>query len=106
SAEGKLNDNQRMLVDTLAASGGKVPVTTLQSLDVPRTTLTTLVRRGLVEILEQTAEFTVSRSKPRPALFDFDLNRAQQSALTRIKDGVAAHNFSGMLLHGITGSGK
>ncbi|MFZ0859603.1 MAG: primosomal protein N' [Candidatus Sulfotelmatobacter sp.] len=106
SAEGKLNDNQQMLVDTLAASGGKVPLTTLQSLEVPRTTLATLVRRGLVEILEEPAEFTVSRSKPRPSLFDFDLNLAQQSALSRVREDVAAHKFSGMLLHGVTGSGK
>ena len=83
SAEGKLNDNQRNLIDALAASGGRVPVTALQSLEVPRTTLATLVRRGLVEILEEPAEFSVSRSKPRPSLFDFDLNPAQQSALSR-----------------------
>src|SRR5579864_6158105 len=106
SAEGKLNENQRTLLDALAAYGGKVPVTGLQSLDVPRTTLATLVRRGLVEILDEPAEFTISRSKPRPSLFDFDLNRAQQSALKRIKDDVAVDKFSGMLLHGITGSGK
>ena len=106
SAEGKLNNNQRILVDTLAASGGRVAVTSLLSLDVPRTTLATLVRRTLVEILEEPADFTVSRSKPRPSLFDFDLNLAQQSAMNRIKQGVAAHKFSGMLLHGITGSGK
>ena len=106
SAEGKLNVNQQALVDTLAASGGKVPVSTLQSLDVPRTTLATLVRRTLVEILEEPADFTVSRSKPRPALFDFDLNLAQQSALKQVKDRVTSREFSGMLLHGITGSGK
>jgi primosomal protein N' (replication factor Y) (superfamily II helicase) len=110
SAEGELNDNQRKLVDTLAASGGKVPVTTLQSLDVlhniPRTTLATLVRRGFVEILQQPAGFTVSRSKPRPSLFDFDLNSAQQSALSRVRESMASHKFSGMLLHGVTGSGK
>jgi primosomal protein N' (replication factor Y) (superfamily II helicase) len=110
SAEGKLNDNQRKLLDTLAASGGRVPVSTLQSLDVlhnvPRTTLTTLVRRGLVEILQQPAGFTVSRSKPRPSLFDFDLNSAQQSALSRVRESMASHKFSGMLLHGVTGSGK
>jgi primosomal protein N' (replication factor Y) len=106
SAEGKLNDNQRLLVDTLVASGGKVPVTTLQALKVPPTTLATLVRRGLVEIAEEPAQFTVSRSKPRPSLFDFDLNPAQQSALARVREGVAARKFSGMLLHGVTGSGK
>src|ERR1035437_3820200 len=106
AAEGKLNDNQRKLVDTLAASGGRVPVSTLQSLEVPQTTLATLVRRGLVAIVEEPAEFTVSRSKPRPSLFDFDLNLAQQSALSRMRQGVAARKFAGMLLHGVTGSGK
>jgi primosomal protein N' (replication factor Y) (superfamily II helicase) len=106
SVDGKLNDNQRKLVDMLAASGGRVQASTLQSLDIPRTTLATLVRRGLVEILEEPAEFAVSRSKPRPSLFDFDLNSAQQSALARMREGVAAHKFFGMLLHGVTGSGK
>ena len=106
SADGKLNDNQRMLVDTLAASGGRVPVTTLQSLEIPRTTLSTLVRRELIAILEEPADFSVSRSKPRPALFDFDLNPAQQSALSQMRQGVAARTFTGMLLHGVTGSGK
>jgi primosomal protein N' (replication factor Y) len=106
SAEGKLNNNQRILVDTLAGSGGRVAVTSLLSLDVPRTTLATLVRRELVEIMEEPADFTVSRSRPRPALFDFDLNLAQQSALRLVKDAVTLRKFSGMLLHGITGSGK
>jgi primosomal protein N' (replication factor Y) len=106
SAEGKLNDQQRTLLDSLAASRGRAPVSSLQSLDVPRTALTTLVRRGLVDIVEEPAEFTVSRSKPRPSLFDFDLNLAQQSALSRMRNDVAARKFSGMLLHGVTGSGK
>src|SRR3977135_4317580 len=32
----KLNENQRTLIDTLAASGGRGPVETLRELDVPR----------------------------------------------------------------------
>jgi primosomal protein N' (replication factor Y) (superfamily II helicase) len=106
SADGKLNDNQRELVDTLAASGGKVPVDTLQVLEVPRSTLSTLVKRGLVEIIEEPAPFAVSNSKPRPSPFAFDLNSAQQSALKRLREAVDAHTFSGILLHGVTGSGK
>ena len=39
TAEGKLNSNQQMLIETLAAAGGKLAVETLQALDVPRTTL-------------------------------------------------------------------
>jgi primosomal protein N' (replication factor Y) len=106
SAEGKLNENQRSIVDTLTASGGRLRVETLQSLSVPRTTLGTLVRRGLVEIAEEKADFTVSRSKPRPSPFEFDLNAAQKVALAGLREAVAAGKFSGMLLHGVTGSGK
>jgi primosomal protein N' (replication factor Y) len=106
SAEGKLNNNQRMLVDTLAASGGRVPVMTLKALELPRTTLSTLVGRGLVETVEEPAMFTVSRSKPRPSLFDFDLSLAQQSALTSVREAIVTRKFAGMLLHGVTGSGK
>ena len=106
TGEGRLNDNQRMLIDTLTSSGGRAPLEALQSLDVPRSTLSTLIRRGLVEIVEAPADFSVSRSKPRSAPFEFELNAAQKSALARLREGVAAHKFSGMLLHGITGSGK
>ncbi len=106
SAEGRLNDNQRKVIDTMAASGGRVPVATLQSLDVPRTTLNTLVRRGLIAIVEEPADFAVSRAKPRPSPFEFDFNPAQQSALARVREGVESREFTGMLLHGVTGSGK
>jgi primosomal protein N' (replication factor Y) len=106
SAEGKLNDNQRRLIEMLAASGGQVPVQTLQALEVPRTTLSTLVKRGLVEMIEEPAAFAVSHGKPRSSPFAFDFNAAQQAALKRLRDAVEARKFSGILLHGVTGSGK
>ena len=106
SAEGKLNENQRALINTLAAAGGRLPFDALRIPEVPRTTLGTLVRRGLVEILEVAAEFTVSHATPRPSPFDFDFNPAQKSALGRLREAVASRKFSGMLLHGVTGSGK
>jgi len=105
SAEGKLNDNQRRLVDTLAASGGRIPVETLQGVEVPRTTLSTLIKRGLAEVVEETASFAVSRSKPRSS-FAFNFNPAQKAALHRLREAVDARKFSGILLHGVTGSGK
>jgi len=106
SVDGKLNANQRTLIETLAASGGRVAVETLQSLEVPRTTLKTLVSRGLVELIEEPADFTVSRTKPRPSPFEFEFTSAQQSALASLRKSVDARTFSGMLLHGVTGSGK
>jgi primosomal protein N' (replication factor Y) (superfamily II helicase) len=106
SSEGKLNENQKQIVDTLAGSGGQASVEMLQALEVPRSTLKTLVQRGLIEICEEPAGFIVSRAKPRPSPFDFEFNPAQKSALNRINHAVDSRQFSGMLLHGVTGSGK
>src|SRR5713101_3339257 len=102
----KLNDNQRVLIDALAASGGKVPVEALRGLDVPRTTLSTLVRRGLIQLVDEAQDFAVSRIKLRRAAIEFELSSTQKEALRKIHDGVEAGKFSGMLLHGVTGSGK
>jgi primosomal protein N' (replication factor Y) len=106
SAEGKLNANQKAIVDTLAAAGGTIPVGALESLAVPRSTLGTLTRRRLVEIIEEPAGFTVSRTKPRPTLFEFDFNTAQKVALGGLREKVESKKYAGMLLHGVTGSGK
>jgi primosomal protein N' (replication factor Y) (superfamily II helicase) len=104
SCEGKVNANQRTLLETLTAAGNKVPVQHLRALDLPRTVLPGLVRRGLVEILEEPAGFMVSSLKPRA--FDFQFNAAQSVALERIGQAIALRTFRGLLLHGVTGSGK
>jgi primosomal protein N' (replication factor Y) len=106
SADGKLNENQRKLIETLAASGGQVPLDTLQALEVPRTTLSTLVKRGLIEVIEEPAVFAISSSKPRPSRLELDFNLAQQAALNRLREAAEMRRFSGILLHGVTGSGK
>lgn len=102
----KLNENQRTLIETLAASGGRVPVEALQELDVPRTTLNTLVRRGLIELADEPQSFTAPKLKPRQSPFEFEFSAAQKEALRKIGEAVASRKFSGLLLHGITGSGK
>jgi primosomal protein N' (replication factor Y) len=102
----KLNENQRTLIETLAASGGRVPVEALRGLDVPRTTLGTLVRRGLIQLVDEPQDFTASKLKPRQSPFEFEFSPAQNEALRKIGEAVASRKFSGLLLHGITGSGK
>jgi primosomal protein N' (replication factor Y) (superfamily II helicase) len=104
----KLNENQRMLVETLAGAGGRLSVEALRGLDVPRTTLGTLVRRGLIELVDEPQDFTgsVSKLKPRQSPFEFEFSEAQKEALAKIGDAVALRKFAGLLLHGITGSGK
>jgi primosomal protein N' (replication factor Y) (superfamily II helicase) len=102
----KLNQNQRTLIETLAASSGRVPVEALRSLAVPRTTLGTLVRRGLIELVDEPQDFTASKLKPRQSPFEFEFSAAQKEALGKIGQSVASRKFAGLLLHGITGSGK
>ena len=104
-AEGKLNANQRVLIDTLAASGGSASVPMLRGLDLPATTLQTLVRRGLVELIDQPEEFTISSLQPQ-APEGIELNPTQRAALEVIERAVSQKKFSVCLLHGVTGSGK
>jgi primosomal protein N' (replication factor Y) (superfamily II helicase) len=102
----KLNRNQQVLLNALTEAGGRADTETLRAVDVPSTTLNTLVKRGLVEIIEEPAEFHVSRVKARPSPFEFEFNSAQKQALQRMQEAIAARAFSGILLHGVTGSGK
>src|ERR1035441_3399084 len=102
----KLNENQRTLIETLTASGGRLPVEALRGVEVPRTTLGTLVRRGLIELVDEPQDFTLSKLKPRQSPFEFEFSAAQKEALAKIGESVAARKFGGLLLHGITGSGK
>lgn len=105
----KLNENQQRLMDVLQAAEGRLPVDALreQTPEVPRSTLQTLVKRGLIEVLEEAAEFHVSTMKKRgPAHLDFIFSAAQKAALTAIQQAAGSRKFSVGLLHGVTGSGK
>jgi primosomal protein N' (replication factor Y) (superfamily II helicase) len=100
----KLNSNQQKIVEALQANAGRRFVEELRELDVPRTTLSTLVKRGIIEILEEAAELPHSGMKPRKLEFMF--TAAQKAALRHIATAVASNQFSVSLLHGVTGSGK
>ncbi len=105
SVEGKLNANQQTIVEYLQAqTEHRAHVSAIRELAVPRSTLQTLVKRGLVEISEEPASFRMSGMKPRKLEFLF--NPAQKAALQQIDDAVDAAKFLPMLLHGVTGSGK
>ncbi len=103
--EGKLNANQQTIVDYLRQQEGqRASVQALRELAIPRTTLQTLVRRGIVELSEEPASFHISGLKPRKLEFLF--TPAQKSALETIIGSVDQRTFLPMLLHGVTGSGK
>jgi primosomal protein N' (replication factor Y) (superfamily II helicase) len=102
----KLNSNQRLIVDALAAAGGKLEVEQLRELDVPRSTLGTLVKRGLIELSDEAIDLPKSTVNPRSLPAGMEFNSAQHAALERIRAAVDARSFTGILLHGVTGSGK
>ncbi|HWX54935.1 MAG TPA: primosomal protein N' [Verrucomicrobiae bacterium] len=107
NVSGKLNDNQQRLVDFLQQTGGRVPLELVRELPVPRTTLQTLVKRGVVALEVEAAGFEVSGLKKRgPSHLDFIFNAEQKAALTAIRNSVDAKAFSVSVLHGVTGSGK
>jgi primosomal protein N' (replication factor Y) len=101
----RVNANQRLILDTVAAAGGRVAVEDLRALPVPRTTLGTLTRRGWIEITQEKVDLEKSTVRPR-GLPGLQFNSAQQAALERIRNAAGAQSFSGILLHGVTGSGK
>ncbi|HEY6249704.1 MAG TPA: primosomal protein N', partial [Candidatus Angelobacter sp.] len=104
---GKLNDNQQKIIVALQQANGRLEVEQLRSLEVPRSTLQTLVKRGMVEMGEEAAEFQVSGLKKRgPSHLDFIFNAQQKAALDSIQRSVEKKTFSVSLLHGVTGSGK
>ena len=105
AAEGKLNLNQQRIVDYLGLQPERsATAAALRELAVPRTTLQTLVRRGIVELRDEPAGFRMSGLKPRKLEFLF--NPAQKAALEQINTAVDKRLFLPMLLHGVTGSGK
>jgi hypothetical protein len=52
----KLNTGEKAIVDALTKAGGRMPLTELQKVSVPKTTLPALEKRGLVEISDETKE--------------------------------------------------
>ena len=104
-AERKLNPNQQTILDFLKLRDGRAATDEIRALDVPASTLQTLVKRGFVRIEEEPAERARSGMRPRRTL-EFLLTQAQQSALKHIRNGVAVKKFSVLLMHGVTGSGK
>jgi primosomal protein N' (replication factor Y) len=100
----KLNENQLAILAELAGAGGSLPIPVLRRLEVPSSTLQTLVKRGLVSIEERPAAFHLSAAAGPQT--QHVLNPEQQVALEKITAALDGEKFGACLLHGVTGSGK
>jgi len=85
-----------------------MPVRGLRELQVPASTLGTLVKRGLVALEEQPEQFHLGGlvSHGKKQAHEHALNEAQMEALSTIAVAMQAGEFKPLLLYGVTGSGK
>ncbi len=102
----KLNSNQQKLLAELAGAGGELALAELRRLDLPDSTLGTLVRRGLIRIEERPADFHLSSLGMGGGPIDYSLSPAQHAAFLGIAAAMSEDAFRPILLHGVTGSGK
>jgi len=106
TVRGKLSTNQKSLIEALNAAGGKLALEALPELAIPRSTVPTLVKRGLLEIEEEPLELPKPGLAARTLPEAVEFNSAQSAALGKIRRAVEARGFRSILLHGVTGSGK
>ncbi len=108
----RLNDNQQRLLAELASAGGRMPLSDIQALSIPNSTLATLVRRKLVRIEAGPTGGVFDGFRLPPDLagswvpVEAMLNHAQRETMLQIAASVHARKFQSFLLHGVTGSGK
>jgi primosomal protein N' (replication factor Y) len=104
----KLNDNQMKIMAELSAVGGRMRVADLRGLDVPQSTLATLVKRGLVRVEDAPEAFHLGgvHAAGKKHSHEHALNETQTEALAGIAAAMAEGGFKPHLLYGVTGSGK
>lgn len=102
----KPNSRQQQVLEALSANDGRLAVEHLRALGIARSTIESLKGRGLIQVIEEQADFHVSSMKPRPAVHYASFNDPQREAFENIREAALAKKFSVTLLHGVTGSGK
>jgi primosomal protein N' (replication factor Y) len=104
----KLNDNQMKIMAELSAVGGRMRVQDLRALQVPQTTLGTLVNRGLVHVEDAPEAFHLGgvHAPGKKHAHEHALNETQTEALAGIAAAMSEGGFKPHLLYGVTGSGK
>ena len=101
----KLNAAQQRILDRLREADGRISLDGLREAGTSPSSLKTLVKYDLVEIIEEPAEQSVPTMKPRTTLESL-FTASQKSALQQIRTSVEERRFQVALLHGVTGSGK
>jgi primosomal protein N' (replication factor Y) len=108
----KLNDNQLAVMAELAGCGGRELLRELRvrlaRRGIPDSTVSTLVRRGLIRLEEAAQAFHITSLATHGKRFahEHTLNESQTEALASIVAAMQRNSFAPHLLYGVTGSGK
>lgn len=103
-----LTDAQTRIIDLLTARGGEMLFTDLlEQAGTNASPITTLAKRGLVEVYVQDVMRDPLAGAKFPDRDDFTLTDEQRSALDAITTALNDEGiYKAFLLHGVTGSGK
>jgi primosomal protein N' (replication factor Y) len=102
-----LSDAQQRIVDLLETSGGEMIFSELlERADVSASSINTLSRRGLLEVVTQEIRRDPLGDATLLSTGNLTLNPDQASVLRSIEEALGADEYRGLLLHGVTGSGK
>jgi len=77
----------------------------LKKTDTTKSSVDSLVKKGLVEIFEMEVERKYKDEYQEP-LQSFELTEKQKSVINEVSAKIENQEFNTFLLHGVTGSGK
>lgn len=102
-----LSEAHQTILKTLADVGGEMLFAELlSSANAGASPITTLAKRGCIEVFIQEVLRDPLAVIPQAAAEDLVLNADQTAVLNEILKGLASETYQGFLLHGVTGSGK
>jgi primosomal protein N' (replication factor Y) len=102
-----LTEAQSRVVETLIARGGELLFAELlDAAEAGASTVQTLERRGVVEILVRDVRRDPLARAVLPDDQKLTPTQEQRAALDEIEAGIAERSYRAFLLHGVTGSGK
>jgi primosomal protein N' (replication factor Y) len=105
--EARLGKKQQQLIACLGESEGPVEVgALLERSGASRSTLRSLIEKGWVEETQSKVAVSYEPVQAEKITPDYAINDAQQTALTRIENGIKEDAFRAFLLFGVSGSGK
>jgi primosomal protein N' (replication factor Y) (superfamily II helicase) len=107
NGEKALTEAQARILEQLRKSGGEMVFTELlERSNVGASTITTLAKRGIVEVFTSEVLRDPLAGTAVSASDAIVLNEDQSAVLSEIENALSAADYKAFLLHGITGSGK